>query len=86
MTACSILHSIFDSPLNFSDYGITEDAVRRYLSRKPMTTTELLKKFQSKKTGVSSEKLVETMTQILKRINPHKQTIQGKMYLSIKNK
>ncbi|XP_052865979.1 general transcription factor IIF subunit 1 [Anopheles cruzii] len=66
------------------DYGITEEAVRRYLMRKPMTTTELLTKFKNKKTGVSSDKLVETMTQILKRINPVKQTIQGKMYLSIK--
>jgi transcription initiation factor TFIIF subunit alpha len=66
------------------DYGITEEAVRRYLMRKPMTTTELLTKFKNKKTGVSSEKLVETMTQILKKINPVKQTIQGKMYLSIK--
>lgn len=52
--------------------------------RKPMTTTELLTKFKNKKTGVSSEKLVETMTAILKKINPVKQTIQGKMYLSIK--
>lgn len=68
----------------FSDYGITEDAVRRYLMRKPMTTTELLTKFKNKKTGVSSDKLVETMTQILKKINPVKQTIKGKMYLSIK--
>lgn len=67
-----------------SDYGITEEAVRRYLMRKPMTTTELLTKFKNKKTGVSSEKLVETMTAILKKINPVKQTIQGKMYLSIK--
>lgn len=68
-----------------NDTGITEDAVRRYLMRKPMTTTELLTKFKSKKTGVSSEKLVEMMTQILKRINPVKQTIKGKMYLSIKS-
>ncbi|KFB44645.1 AGAP002779-PA-like protein [Anopheles sinensis] len=68
------------------DNGITEEAVRRYLMRKPMTTTELLTKFKNKKTGVSSEKLVETMTQLLKRINPVKQTIQGKMYLSIKPK
>lgn len=66
------------------DYGITEEAVRRYLARKPMTTTELLTKFKNKKTGVSSEKLVDTMTQILKRINPVRQTIMGKMYLSVK--
>ncbi|XP_021921063.1 general transcription factor IIF subunit 1 isoform X2 [Zootermopsis nevadensis] len=67
-----------------SDSGITEDAVRRYLMRKPMTTTELLQKFKSKKTGLTSDQLVNVMTQILKRINPVKQTIKGKMYLSIK--
>ncbi|GBP13050.1 General transcription factor IIF subunit 1 [Eumeta japonica] len=69
---------------SYSECGVTEEAVRRYLARKPMTTTELLTKFKSKRTGVSSERLVETMTQILKRINPVKQTIKGKMYLSIK--
>lgn len=69
---------------NKDDYGITEEAVRRYLMRKPMTPTELLTKFKNKKTGVSSDRLVETMTQILKKINPVKQTIQNKMYLSIK--
>lgn len=82
---CFLIFALFFLSLSFhSDYGITEEAVRRYLMRKPMTTTELLTKFKNKKTGVSSEKLVETMTQILKRINPVKQTIQGKMYLSIK--
>ncbi|KAG7202312.1 hypothetical protein KM043_018644 [Ampulex compressa] len=67
-----------------SESGITEDAVRRYLMRKPMTTTELLQKFKSKKTGLTSEQLVNIMTQILKKINPTKQTIKNKMYLSIK--
>ncbi|XP_077549591.1 transcription factor IIFalpha isoform X3 [Haemaphysalis longicornis] len=67
-----------------STEGITEESVRRYLLRKPMTTTELLQKFKSKKTGLSSEKLVNTIAQILKRLNPEKQTIKGKLYLSIK--
>lgn len=67
-----------------NSFGNTEEAVRRYLTRKPMTTTELLKKIQSKKTGVSSDELVEMMTAILKKINPSKQRIQGKMYLSLK--
>ncbi|XP_050023728.2 general transcription factor IIF subunit 1-like isoform X4 [Dermacentor andersoni] len=67
-----------------STEGITEESVRRYLLRKPMTTTELLQKFKSKKTGMSSEKLVNTIAQILKRLNPEKQTIKGKLYLSIK--
>ncbi|CAH2990356.1 unnamed protein product [Chilo suppressalis] len=69
---------------SYLECGVTEEAVRRYLARKPMTTTELLTKFKSKRSGVSSERLVETMTQILKRINPVKQNINGKMYLSIK--
>lgn len=73
---------------NFSSsrdsFGNTEEAVRRYLMRKPMTTTELLKKIQSKKTGVSRDELVDMMTQILKKINPSKQMVQGKMYLSLK--
>ncbi|CAO1437918.1 unnamed protein product [Diamesa serratosioi] len=63
--------------------GLTEESVRRYLLRKPMTTTELITKFRKIKT-VKKDNLVETMTSILKRINPIKQTIQGKMYLSLK--
>lgn len=75
----------FTSFSNSKDnFGNTEEAVRRYLMRKPMTTTELLKKIQSKKTGVSSDELVELMTAVLKKINPSKQRIQGKMYLSLK--
>uniref|UniRef100_A0A0A9W041 Transcription initiation factor IIF subunit alpha n=2 Tax=Lygus hesperus TaxID=30085 RepID=A0A0A9W041_LYGHE len=66
------------------DNGITEEAVRRYLMRKPMTATELLQKFKGRKTGLSSDQLVNVMTQILKKINPVKQTIKNKMYLSIK--
>lgn len=75
------LNSFF---LFLSETGVTEDAVRRYLMRKPMTTIELLQKFKSKKTGLSSEQLVNVMTQILKNINPDKQMIKKKMYLSIK--
>jgi len=64
--------------------GVNEEAVRRYLLRKPMTTTELLQKFVSKKTGLSGGQLVDTITQILKRLNPEKQKIKEKLYLSIK--
>ncbi|KAF0307526.1 General transcription factor IIF subunit 1 [Amphibalanus amphitrite] len=71
------------SPQVASDTGITEEAVRRYLTRRPMTTTELLQKFKSKKVGLSSDQLVPVIAQILKKINPNKQTIKGKMYLSI---
>ena len=50
-----------------------------------MTTTELLQKFKSKKTGLSSEQLVNAIAQILKRINLQRQMVKGKMYLSLKN-
>ena len=84
-TASSVPITSFSSFSSSKDnFGNTEEAVRRYLTRKPMTTTELLKKIQSKKTGVSSDELVEMMTAILKKINPSKQRIQGKMYLSLK--
>lgn len=63
-----------------------EDAVRRYLMRKPMTTKELLSKFKNKKSYGPPEKLFETIVPILKKINPIKQKIQGKLYLSIKAK
>lgn len=49
-----------------------------------MTTTELLQKFKSKKTALTSEQLVSHIAQILKKINPNKQMVKGKMYLSIR--
>ncbi|XP_069991068.1 general transcription factor IIF subunit 1 isoform X1 [Penaeus vannamei] len=68
-----------------SDSGVTEEAIRRYLMRRPMTTTELLQKFKlKKKTGLSSDQLVQAIAHILKRINPIKQMVTGKMYLSLK--
>ena len=63
---------------------ITEEQVRSYLTRgKPMTTTELLQKFKSKKLPLSRQQLTISLAQILKNIEPHKKTIQGKMYLSM---
>ena len=66
---------------NSSD-GITEDSVRRYLMRKPMTTKELLIKFRN--TGLSKEQRVTQLAQILKKLNPDKKKIQDQLYLSIK--
>jgi len=64
--------------------AISEDAVRRYLKRRPMTTTDLLKKFRSKKTGIQNAQLVQLLANILKKINPHKQKTKGVTYLSLK--
>ncbi|XP_064121623.1 general transcription factor IIF subunit 1-like [Macrobrachium nipponense] len=63
--------------------SVSEVTIRRYLMRKPMTTTELLQKFKVKKTGMDSDHLVHSIAQILKKINPVKQVVKGKMYLSM---
>ncbi|XP_055886685.1 general transcription factor IIF subunit 1-like [Biomphalaria glabrata] len=64
--------------------GITEDAIRRYLMRKPMTTKDLLQKFKSKKLNMTNEKITHVIAQLLKKINPEKKTINKKLYLSLK--
>ncbi|XP_054664025.1 general transcription factor IIF subunit 1 isoform X2 [Grus americana] len=63
---------------------LTEDAVRRYLGRKPMTTKDLLKKFQTKRTGLSSDATVNVLAQILKRLNPERKVIGDKMHFFLK--
>eukprot|EP00794_Sanderia_malayensis_P007965 gene7965-8823_t len=63
---------------------ITEATIRRYLSHKPMTTTDVVKKFKTKKTGLTKDQTVSTIAAILKKIGPERQTIDGKLYLSIK--
>ncbi|XP_065511044.1 general transcription factor IIF subunit 1 isoform X2 [Caloenas nicobarica] len=63
---------------------LTEEAVRRYLGRKPMTTKDLLKKFQTKRTGLSSDATVNVLAQILKRLNPERKVIGDKMHFFLK--
>ena len=70
---------IFDS-----ESTMFEEQIRRYLLRKPMTTTEVLQKLKSKKTGHTSEQLVEIIAIMLKKIKPTTQRVKGKMYLSLK--
>ena len=64
--------------------GITEEAVRRYLTRKPMTSKDLLQKFKSKRTGQSNDETVEKLAAIVRKIQPEQKTIKGKLYLSLK--
>lgn len=61
-----------------------EEDVRRYLARKPMTTTEILRKLKSKKTALHKDDMMKMLVNVLKRINPHKQKVKGTMYLSLK--
>lgn len=59
-----------------------EEAVRRYLMRKPMTVADLLLKFKNKLQ--QRDNLAPMITEILKKLNPEKQTIKGKLHLSLR--
>jgi len=72
------------APVAGGNEAISEETVRRYLKRRPMTTTDLLKKFRSKRTGIQNAQLVHLLANILKKINPHKQKTKGVTYLSLK--
>ncbi|KAL5016646.1 hypothetical protein ScPMuIL_006235 [Solemya velum] len=75
---------VFNSQSGTSLDGITEESIRRYLTRKPMTAKELVLKFKSKKLNMSSEQMTSTIAQLLRKINPDKSTINNTMYLSLK--
>ena len=65
---------------------ITEDEVRRYLSRKPITSRELVKKFTGKKTDIDKNLVPEILSRIIKRMpNVEEKRIEGKLYLSLKS-
>ena len=64
---------------------ITEEEVQRYLKRRPITSNDLVKKFTSKKTEMDKKKVVEVLHQLIQAMkNVEKQTIKGKLYLSLK--
>ena len=64
---------------------ITEEEVHRYLSRKPITSKELLKKFTSKKPDIDKSLVPEMLSRIIKRMpNVEEKRIEGKFYLSLK--
>lgn len=65
--------------------GFEADVIR-YLMRKPMTITELLRKMKSKTAGDDKDELMPKLVSALKSINPHKQKVKGTMYLSLKPK
>lgn len=63
--------------------GLSEEAVRRYLTRRPMTVRDLIKKFKKSWSGTKQD-LMNSIVNILKKINPDKQTIRGELHLSLK--
>ena len=66
--------------------AITEDAIRKYLSHKPMTTYDLVRKFKTKKTGLTKEQTLKAIATILQKIQYTQEKIDGKLYLSINRK
>ena len=71
--------------LSTSTTTITVEEVKYYLMRKPITATDLAKKFRSKKTDMDKMKIIERLGEIIqKKLNVERKTIQGKTYLSMK--
>lgn len=63
---------------------LTEENVWRYLSRKPISTKELIGKFKSKKSGLNKQEMVFKLSSILKKIA--KQFMKdGKNYFVLKD-
>lgn len=63
--------------------GITEEDVRRYLIRKPMSTKELISKLKPKTKHLSKEDVVKRLADIMKKLEPKKEhkDIKGKKTL-----
>ena len=69
----------------FSSSSITDEEVKRYLLRRPITSKDLVRKFTSKKTEMDRNRIVEVLSRIINNLKDvDKQIIKGKMYLSLK--
>ena len=64
---------------------ILPDEVQKYLTRKPMTSKALVKKFVKLKTDLNKGQVVAMLSVVLKSMPQiDKQKIKGKMYLSLR--
>lgn len=81
----SVASSSSSSSLSYGkgESTLTVENVRRYLMRKPMTTTDLLKKFKNKNQNLSKTEFSSQLTEILKKINPDRKKVNEVLYLSI---
>jgi hypothetical protein len=65
---------------------ITEEEVKRYLMRRPIASKDLVRKFINKKTDMDRNRIVEVLHKVIEGLkNVEKQTVKGKLYLSLKN-
>ena len=74
--------SATSAPASAGVAGVSEEEVRRYLSRKPMTTKELFHKFRSKtQTSLSKEELFQALKDILDKLKCKMIEQNGNNYL-----
>lgn len=76
------LHILWFLSLCFRD-GLTEENVKRYLLRKPMSPKDLARVFKSKKLPMSKEEIVLKIAEILKKLKTTQQKINGVVHFSI---
>lgn len=54
--------------------------------RRPIASKDLLRKFTTKKTEMDRNRIVEVLHKIIEGLkNVEKQTVKGKLYLSLRN-
>lgn len=69
-----------------SNDSITEEEVKRYLLRRPIASKDLVRKFINKKTEMDRNRIVAVLHRIIEGLkNVEKQTVKGKLFLSLKN-
>ena len=66
------------------DEAVSEEVLKRYFKKRPMTTTDLLRKFMIEKTCTQDGKLVQLLA-MLKKNNPYKHKVKGVTYISLKD-
>lgn len=65
--------------------NITKDEVHKYLSRKPITSKQLVKKFVKLKPAMDKQKIVAILGKILQTMpNIEKRDLEGKLHLSLR--
>ena len=65
---------------------VFEEDVRRHRKRQPMTSTDLVKQFTSKKTGIQNSQLPRLLASAITKINPCRNEKDGATYFNLKDK
>ena len=65
--------------------SIIEESVRRYLSRRPMTVTDLLKKLWPKNQSMSKGTFAQLVQRAIKKLNPSNVKVNDQQCLYIRH-